>query len=193
MSSIIIALIVSTTTCSSLTYTPRKLHVEMLSATQRGPADTLAFSDPLMEVGLLAVEVPGLGRIRRRALLDSHKCAAETKAGIELADSTVRKSIAGSISRDGLQPLDTSCAALDVSAEPLRDAVFQTALAFGGRLDGLVGERRRPLLAGREATYETVGDVSTSCFSVNHTKQSLVQIVTVEPVETPSIIGRNSS
>lgn len=159
MSSIIIALIVSTTTCSSLTYTPRKLHVEMLSATQRGPADTLAFSDPLMDVGLLAVEVPGLGHIRRRALLDSHKCAAETKAGIELADGTVRKSIAGSISRDGLQPLDTSCAALDVSAEPLRDAVFQTALAFGGRLDGLVGEHRRPLLAGREATYETVGDV----------------------------------
>ena len=69
-----------------------------------------------------------------------------------------------------------------------------------------VSSDRRPSLVSRSSLpivalvspsfagfYETVGDVSTSCFSVNHTKQSLVQIVAVEPVDTPSIIGRNSS
>ena len=69
-----------------------------------------------------------------------------------------------------------------------------------------VSSDRRPSLVSRSSLpiialvsssfavfYETVGDVSTSCFSVNHTKLSLVQNVTVEPVETPSIIGRNSS
>eukprot|EP01052_Picozoa_sp_SAG31_P030691 SAG31_NODE_3169_length_4591_cov_7.118655_7_plen_95_part_00 len=65
------------------------------------------------------------------------------------------------------------------------------------RRPSLVSRSSLPIIALVSSSfavfYEPVGDVSTSCFSVNHTKQSLVQNVTVEPVETPSIIGRNSS
>ncbi|KAH8043410.1 hypothetical protein JL721_13146 [Aureococcus anophagefferens] len=39
------------------------------------------------------------GNIRRRALLDSHKCAAETKAGIELADGTTTYETVGDVAR----------------------------------------------------------------------------------------------
>ena len=118
----------------------------------------------------MAIDVPGLGATRRRALRAAHACVGRAGApAATLDDGTVRRSLAGGVARGVHGPLTAACGdGADADLEALRAETFAAARAFGDRLGGRADGAPVLATSGDPRAYATAGDVVAAGDHLDH-------------------------